>query len=185
MAYFSPISSVAKDGEPLMIRSAGIKDAKEMLQLTKNVIKENDGLTLTESEFSMTTHDQAEKNYFVLHSPFHLLVICLRANKIVGIASFDPEQPIARMKHHGMLGLIVAKPYRSLGIGKQLMHAVINWARNHRDLEKLSLEVFTSNTPAVSLYESLGFTIVGHFHYHIKRSPYQYEDVYRMEYHVK
>lgn len=50
--------------------------------------------------------------------------------------------------------------YRRQGIGRFLLQAVIDEAKNH-GLSRVTLEVRKSNEPAQRLYQSVGFTIEG------------------------
>jgi GNAT superfamily N-acetyltransferase len=54
--------------------------------------------------------------------------------------------------------LALAAEYRGQGVGRALMEHQIEEARA-RKLARLQLEVLTNNTPALQLYQSLGFTI--------------------------
>ena len=56
--------------------------------------------------------------------------------------------------------IAVLPEYRRLGLGKKLMEAMIDRARE-LSLETMFLEVRESNIPAISLYESFGFSTVG------------------------
>lgn len=58
-----------------------------------------------------------------------------------------------------ILNLFVSEKYRGLGIGNQLMNAVIEVCKNEQ-IEHLTLEVRPTNTIAIQLYEALGFTAV-------------------------
>ena len=57
--------------------------------------------------------------------------------------------------------LAVAREFRRHGIGRQLMDGLLAEARR-REVIHLTLEVRVTNTPAQSLYLSLGFRIIGH-----------------------
>jgi ribosomal protein S18 acetylase RimI-like enzyme len=52
--------------------------------------------------------------------------------------------------------VIVLKEYRGIGIGRQLMNAVIAEAKN-RKCSRITLEVRKDNITAQSLYKSMGF----------------------------
>jgi ribosomal-protein-alanine N-acetyltransferase len=63
--------------------------------------------------------------------------------------------------HHildeGSIANIVVHPgYRRRGVGSRLIDQVIEYAKKH-NITRLTLEVRVSNTPAISLYESMGF----------------------------
>ena len=54
----------------------------------------------------------------------------------------------------------VAEPFRGFGYGREQMHHLIRVAKEE-GAETLTLEVRESNTPAIKLYESMGFSPVG------------------------
>lgn len=56
--------------------------------------------------------------------------------------------------------IAITKDYRNKGIGKMLLKTLIRAAENKK-ASFLTLEVRKSNTPAISLYKSLGFQEVG------------------------
>ena len=59
-----------------------------------------------------------------------------------------------------MMNLAVSPDYRRQGIGQALVEALVEYLRENKVLALL-LEVRVSNTPAIALYESLGFVQVG------------------------
>lgn len=58
--------------------------------------------------------------------------------------------------HIGHLGMGVAAQHRGKGLGKALMAAALNHARE-QGLSRIELEVYASNEPAKALYRSFGF----------------------------
>jgi len=70
------------------------------------------------------------------------------------------EQDRQKFKHIGILGGMYVHPsFRGLGIGKKLLSEMLEKLRNLDHLYGLQLKVVTGNTPAISLYESFGFSI--------------------------
>lgn len=53
--------------------------------------------------------------------------------------------------------VVVHPDYRGFGIARQLMEHIIDYARSVHGLEAIDLHVWEGNTPAIRLYESLGF----------------------------
>lgn len=63
--------------------------------------------------------------------------------------------------HRATLGMGLERRARRRGFGRALLQHAIAWAREH-GLAWLDLGVFAHNTPARSLYRSLGFVEVGY-----------------------
>lgn len=55
-----------------------------------------------------------------------------------------------------LLNLSIAKAYQKQGLGRYLLEHMLQIARNHHALN-MFLEVRTSNTSAIALYENMGF----------------------------
>jgi len=65
-----------------------------------------------------------------------------------------------RRSHVGNIGIALAPPFRSEGIGTELMQALIGEAKR-LTLRLLVLSCFENNAPALHLYEKLGFVRSG------------------------
>jgi len=63
-------------------------------------------------------------------------------------------------RHSGRLGMGVIERLRGQGIGKRLATETINKAKS-AGMDRIELEVFASNAPAIALYKKLGFAIEG------------------------
>ena len=55
--------------------------------------------------------------------------------------------------------VIIAQEYRKLGLARQLMQHIIEYARRELALTAIDLHVWEQNIPAIRLYESLGFEV--------------------------
>jgi len=64
-------------------------------------------------------------------------------------------------RHSAALGIAVAREWRNKGIGSELMQRVIEWAKTEGDLQRVELNVFSTNAPAIRMYERFGFLIEG------------------------
>jgi ribosomal protein S18 acetylase RimI-like enzyme len=92
---------------------------------------------------------------------------------LAGVAGFY-VQPGPKHAHKGMLwGMYVRPEYRSAGIGRMLVEAIIDHAREH--VEILQLFVVSDNLPARRLYASLGFVEYG-LEYHATKYQGRYHD---------
>ena len=80
-------------------------------------------------------------------------------DQVVGWADIFPEDN-PRQSHRGSLGMGIVSDYRGQGIGTRLLEAVLKQAKEF-GLEKVELNVYTSNTYAIGLYKKLGFVEEG------------------------
>lgn len=65
----------------------------------------------------------------------------------------------ARRRHVAEIGMGVAEPYQGQGIGSALLRAALDMADNWLALRRVELLVYTTNEPAVALYERFGFEV--------------------------
>jgi ribosomal protein S18 acetylase RimI-like enzyme len=84
-----------------------------------------------------------------------------------------------RLAHRGDLGMGVLKAHRGKGIGKQLLSKAIAHAKKI-GLEKIELNVYTSNIVAIELYKKFGFKQAG-FISHYRKLDGEYFDCLFMD----
>ncbi len=80
--------------------------------------------------------------------------------EILGSATMGPNRP-GRGSHVGTASFMVSSAARGRGVGRTLGEYVVQW---HRDAGFRAIQfnaVVETNTAAVRLWESLGFTVVG------------------------
>ncbi len=86
-----------------------------------------------------------------------LFLVAKHGNRVVGYVS-----AVVRSDGYGHIVSICVDPeYRRQGIGKKLMESVEARMRSKFGLCRYRLEVRVSNEPAIRLYKSLGYRIVG------------------------
>jgi RimJ/RimL family protein N-acetyltransferase len=64
------------------------------------------------------------------------------------------------LSHSGGLGMGLSQAYRNRGYGRRLLQATLDAARK-AGFERVELDVYTTNTNAIRLYESMGFVREG------------------------
>lgn len=97
------------------------------------------------SENALSDELKNENSYF-------LVAVCGEVMGYIGVQEICGEAYITNVA--------VFDKYRKLGIGRALIRAACDGAKN-RNCEFITLEVRESNLPAISLYESEGFEKAG------------------------
>ena len=81
--------------------------------------------------------------------------------RLVGSLTMTRYGDAEKSKHVRVLGMLVVRGYRGMGIGTKLMDYALKWARAKRGVEKVTLGVFSNNKRAFRLYERFGFKVEG------------------------
>ncbi len=84
----------------------------------------------------------------------HVNLVAVEVSHIVGWC--DITFGINGEAHVGYLGMGVRRDFRGQGIGRRLMDTAVAQARTS-GLEKIELQVYTSNAAAIALYKKAGF----------------------------
>lgn len=71
------------------------------------------------------------------------------------------EAYMAKQRRAFIEDLVVADPYRRIGIGKRLMDAATDWAKR-KQASQLALTVWEGNTAALHFYQKLGLRPICH-----------------------
>ncbi len=75
---------------------------------------------------------------------------------IAGLWLGNAIDQVSGDRHAHIFLLYVMPSHRRRGIGSALVHHAENWARERGD-RQIGLQVFTSNQPALQLYQTLGY----------------------------
>jgi RimJ/RimL family protein N-acetyltransferase len=98
-----------------------------------------------------------------------------RLSELVGTAGFA-QRDGEKEKHKGLLwGMYVRPDARNAGIGRQLIDAVIDYARQH--VELIQLSVVSDNERARRLYAGLGFVEYGVEKNSLKQRGHYYDEI--------
>jgi ribosomal protein S18 acetylase RimI-like enzyme len=98
-----------------------------------------------------------------------------RDTELVGIAGFAVQQG-RKSAHKGLLwGMYVRPNARAIGVGRRLVEAILDVARQH--VELIQLSVVRDNAAARGLYASLGFVDYGLEKNALKQDSRYYDEV--------
>jgi putative acetyltransferase len=79
------------------------------------------------------------------------------APRVVGTAGLHPVSALPRLRHAAMLGISVAVEAQRQGVGAALMQAMCDYADRWMQVQRLQLDVYVDNAPALALYRRFGF----------------------------
>jgi putative acetyltransferase len=102
-------------------------------------------------------------------------LVAERTGAVVGHAFLEPL-PLAVTSHVVRLTLAVHEGHQRQGVGRALINDLLRWARSDPRVEKVELQVRSSNEGAVALYRSLGFVEEGRKTRRLKIGPGEYID---------
>lgn len=176
MGAIIPYQFISKSGHKIILRSATYLDARAVLQLSYDVISENDTLVMAIEEFNLTEDQQSDLITVYNEDPSNVMIIAEYNRNIIGILTFQ-KGVLKKYGHHGSIGMIVKKSWRSSGVGRALLTTFLEWADYHPLVEKLCLEVLASNENAIALYKKLGFIEEGRQKNQVKIANSHYEDL--------
>ncbi|WP_137789320.1 GNAT family N-acetyltransferase [Bacillus sp. E(2018)] len=138
------------------IRIVRVEDAEAILQIHREVISEHDYFIALPNEFNKTKEDHQEWIRNILEHERETMLVAEYENKLVGWIVFRSQERM-RMHHIGSFAIMIQNEYRNKGVGKQLIHELLSWAKKHPVIEKVTLGTFSTNTRAIELYKTFGF----------------------------
>jgi RimJ/RimL family protein N-acetyltransferase len=152
---------LAKNGEAFLIRQAVPGDAAELLRGIHSVLAEQSDFFLTQADEFHVELDQ-EQTWIQSHidAENSVMFVALHGDDMIGWANLQGGRRI-KQRHHATLGITVVEAWRGQGVGRALMEELLAWAAANPLLEKLKLEVVSTNAVALDLYRSLGFVEEG------------------------
>jgi RimJ/RimL family protein N-acetyltransferase len=150
---------VAKDGRNVIFRTPKWEDLDDFLELINSLVDEKADIYVTK-KFS-----REEEAKWLLEVIAHLerdedfFLVAEVDKKAVALAEFrikkgDKEHPA------GVIGIIVKKGYRNIGIGTELLKILMEQAVFF-GLRKMTTNPFSTNKQAIHVYKKVGFIKTG------------------------
>ncbi len=142
-----------EESKNFVIREANPKDARQIIECMQSVMDEK--IYLVGEYYLLTERGEQER----LKNPDELTLVCEVNGKIVGVLTLQ-RGFYKKNRHTANLGIAIMSGYRGIGIGTRMITQAIQWAREH-GIEKVNLEVFSTNINAINIYKHIGFEIEG------------------------
>jgi putative acetyltransferase len=166
----------------ITIRCASVEDA-HTLALAERTIAATPGLLVSHPS-ELTDERFAQKIVALGRADNGCYLVAEAEGQIVGHGMLDPL-PLAAVRHVVHLTLVAHPGWQGRGVGRALLGRLIEWARTAPAVEKIELNVRSSNAQAQALYCRMGFTEIGRWRRRVKIGPGQYVEDVAMELLVK
>jgi RimJ/RimL family protein N-acetyltransferase len=154
----------------ITIRESKVTDAKNIAACIQQVCRERKYLANTDG-FSV---EQTAAFIKSLSENGGIQLICVDIDKVVGWCDIVPGS-FEGFYQTGYLGMGLLENYRSQGLGIKLLDEIIEMAFR-RSFERIELEVFSTNIPAINLYKRFGFKQEG-IKRRARKLDNQYDDI--------
>jgi RimJ/RimL family protein N-acetyltransferase len=175
MAFIEPFQSKLKSGENVTIRTGVDSDALQLLRCLATNLADGEGQLWEKGEFVPTEEQERDWIRGMRENPRELLLVAEKDGQIIGNIDCHQGQR-RRIAHTAEFGMSVMPSWRSQGLGEILLKSLIQWAKDHPELEKLGLHVLSSNARAIALYSKLGFREEGRLLKVIRYGDGRYDD---------
>jgi RimJ/RimL family protein N-acetyltransferase len=152
-------SFCARNGQKVVLRTPKWEDVDDLLGLINSLVEEGAEISRAEKVESREAEiDWLSRALASLEKDEIFYLVAEVDGKVV--ASSDIHILGGYEKHVGVIGIVIVKGFRDLGIGTQMMHTLVEEARK-RSLKVLTLCAFATNERAIHVYEKIGFAQTG------------------------
>ena len=147
-------------GVELLVRNAVASDARALRETMRRTHSETDYLLSYPDEQGTDEEREARLLGETERSCNEVELVAIIDGRIVGSAGVSAVRSRRKVAHRARFGISILKEYWGMGIGRVLMDASIDCARQ-AGYTQLELEVVADNERAVSLYRRAGFEEYG------------------------
>ena len=149
-----------KDGRTCTLRNGTEQDGQALLDIYQLTHAQTDYLLSYPDESTLTAEQEAQFLKEKSESENEIQLLAVIGGIVVASAGVGCVGKKDKVKHRATFGISVDKAYWGLGIGRALLEACIECARD-AGFVQMELEVVAENKKALALYESVGFEEYG------------------------
>ena len=171
---------ILKNGQEALLRNGDASDGKAVYKVFNLTHAETDYLLSYPDENSFDEEQEAQYLEEKTKSPNEIEIVAFVDGKVAGTAGIEAIGTKYKVRHRADFGIGLLKEYWGLGLGKALLEACIQCARDAGYVQ-LELNAVADNERALSMYRNAGFREYGRNPrgFHSKTSGYQ-EVVYML-----
>jgi len=149
-----------KNGKTISIRIAHKDDSEKLIKYFNNVGGESNNLLFGENEFSLTVEQEEEYIEKMKNDENSLMIIALDGEAIISSAQISCYKR-SRIAHNAETSISVKKDYWNIGVGKEMLSVIVDFAKENNSILNVCLSVNSDNSSALNLYRKFGFEVVG------------------------
>lgn len=151
----------SRKNRSLLFRYPSEEDVEVMRDYINALSKERTYIRFQGEQVSLEDEKEYLKHQLEKIEKREAVVLLVFADqRLVGISSIEMQDKIEG--HIGVLGISIAKDYRGEGIGFLLMKYILEEAaKKLKNLEMVTLYVFSNNAIAKKMYDKMGFIEYG------------------------
>lgn len=149
-----------KNGKEALLRNGEFADGEAVFVNFNETHAETDYLLSYPDENSFDAQQEAEFLKEKTESPNEIEIVAVVDGMVAGTAGIEAVGAKYKLKHRAELGIAILKEYLGLGLGKALMEACIECAKE-AGYTQLELNAVAENERAVALYKKMGFVEYG------------------------
>jgi RimJ/RimL family protein N-acetyltransferase len=147
-----------KDGRKVVLRTPRWEDLGDLLELINSLVDEGAEISRDEKVSKEEEIDWLSRLLALLERGKTFFLVAEVDGGV--IASSDINRQTGYQKHVGVVGIVIKRGFRELGIGTTMMRVLIEQAEK-MDMKVLTLTAFASNKRAIHVYEKVGFVQTG------------------------
>lgn len=160
----------------MRISRATEKDAKEILPVAVSSFLDAHGHSASQKEIEhyMNENFGVAKLETELANPNNIFFVTKKQREVLGYAKISlntPNPNISEEKTTKLERLYIHKKAYGTGISKALLSHSIDFAKTHQQ-KIMWLHVWVENKRAISFYQKMGFTTVGHYEFKLSENHY-------------
>lgn len=184
MATVVSRASQTSSGIGFVVRNPTAGDAEAWIDHAVAVMQESD-FTKTEPEDLVSSLQEQEAWIAAMNAHVgNLALVAEIEGDLVGVL-YCRAPTSRRMAHVCAFAMSVRRQWWGQGVGTSLVQCLVDWARAHPEIRKVTMRALVSNARALALYRKFGFFVEGRFAEAIKAGDGTFVDDFEMGLFVK